>query len=129
MNTTIVNSGRHLEKFYDAVKVAKLSECRYKHGSIIVRGKSILSVACNKIITHPIQKRYGSHVCSLHAETRAVVLSQTSVVGATCYSARIKAYNTLAISKPCAHCDMILREAGIRDVIYFNGVQIVKERL
>jgi len=129
MNTIIVHSGRHLEKFYHAVKVAKLSECRYKHGSIIVRGKSILSMACNKIITHPIQRRYGSHVCSLHAEVRSIALAQTSVIGATCYSARIKAGNTLALSKPCPNCAMILKEAGILDVIYFNGEHIVKEKL
>ena len=128
MNTIIVNSGRHVEMFYNAVKVAKLSECRYKHGSIIARGK-VLSVACNKIITHPVQKRYGSHVCSVHAEVRSLALAQTCVIGATCYSARVKANNTLAISKPCIHCEAILKEAGIRDVIYFDGTNIVKERL
>lgn len=127
---TIISNGRHLEHFNSAVKVAKLSDCRYKHGSIITRGKSILSVACNKLITHPVQKRYGDHVCSLHAEVRAVGLARTDVSGATCYSARIKAGDrSLAISKPCPPCHELLVEAGIKYVIYFDGQNIVKERL
>lgn len=112
-----------------ATKVAKLSGARYMHGAVIRKGKSIVSVACNKLTTHPVQRRYGKHVCSLHAEIRAVILAKGDVVGCDCYSARVRGDGKYAISRPCATCWALLAEAGIRDIIYFNGDSIVKERI
>lgn len=120
---------RDRETFSLAVKIAGLSECRYAHGAVIRKGKSIVSVACNKITTHPVQRRYGKHVCSLHAEIRAIILAKGDVTGYTIASARVTAGNKRAISRPCNTCWELLVEAGIRDVIYFDGEEIIKERV
>ena len=122
-------SAKDMHYFNQAVKVAGNSQCRYSHGSIIRRGKSILATACNKIKTHPVQRRYGSHVCSIHAEAATLIKARTNVTGTICYSARVRPDGTLAISKPCASCWDLLVESGIRWVIYFDGNKIVREKV
>lgn len=111
-----------------AIKSAKLSDCRFAHGASILRGRKVVSFACNKIKTHPTMKRYGSHVVSIHAENFALIHAQTDLVGCVLYSARISRTGQLLVSKPCATCEMLIKEAGIRWVVYFNGAQYVKER-
>lgn len=122
-------SAKDITYFNHAVKVARRSACRYAHGSIIRRGKSILSSACNIIKTHPIQRHYGKHVCSVHAEAYAVIKAKGNVSGTVCYSVRVRPDGTLAISKPCSSCWNILADAGIKTVVYFDGESIIKDRI
>lgn len=122
-------SSRDVSSFDLAIKVAGNSECRYAHGAVIRRGKTILSVACNKLKTHPVQRRYSSHVCSVHAEIRSIILAKGDVTGAVCYSARVKPGGVWAISKPCDTCWQLLIEAGIKEVVYYDGKHIRKERV
>lgn len=111
-----------------AIKSAKLSDCRFAHGASILRGRKVVSFACNKIKTHPTMKRYDSHVVSIHSEVNAVIHAQTDLVGCVLYSARIAKTGQLLVSKPCDTCEMFLRGAGIRWVIYFDGAQYIRER-
>lgn len=122
-------SAKDMRYFNQAVKVAGNSQCRYSHGSIIRRGKTVVASACNVIKTHPVQQRYSSHVCSIHAEAAAVIKAKSNTIGTVCYSVRIRPDGTLAISKPCPSCRSVLIDAGIRDVVYFDGNFIVKERI
>lgn len=121
------------ERYYNlACKVALLSECHYRHGSVLVKGNTPISVACNRLVTHPNHKRFydkQEHVISAHAEMRVVALSRSNVEGSTCYNARIKGRELEAISKPCAGCVSLLLDAGVGYIVYYTGTMLVKKRL
>lgn len=113
-------------RYYDlATMLAVNSACRFQMGSIIVRGARIVALGMNEIKTHPVQLRYGSHVVSIHAEYSAILHARCDLTGSTLYVAR---YHNL-ISKPCAACALLMFEAGIRDMVYHDGKDIVKCRL
>ncbi len=112
-----------------ARKVSLLSDCRYLHGTVLARGNRVLSLACNKKISHPIQQKYRKHVCSIHAEMRAMILCQAPIIGATCYNARICQGNLDGISKPCATCQQLLQDAGIVAIVYHDGFRLTKAKL
>lgn len=128
-------SERDHDTFTLALKVAALSEAKYKHGSVIRRGKAVLGIACNVIKTHPIQSRYEKHTCSIHAEARSIILAKTNIEYSTCYSARISntkignTGNAMLVSKPCKACHALLLEAGVMYIVYYNGNCLVKEKV
>lgn len=111
---------------YDlALQVAKLSQCRYRLGAVIVKGSRVLSVGCNVLKSHPVHREYPPHVISIHAEHSAILKATTDVSGATVFVARLGGNKT---SKPCPFCLAVLVEAGIRDIVYFDK-QLTKERI
>jgi len=120
-------STRDMRGFEIAVKAAQLSTCRFAHGSALLYNSKVLSLACNIVKTHPVLQRYGKHTCSIHAEVRSLLLARVSVIGATCYSARINLRGDYLISKPCLTCELYLREAGIATIVYYDGKAHQKE--
>ena len=114
-------------RFYEmAEKVARLSDCASKHGAIVVRSGNVLSVACNRKTSHPVVSRHKPLATSIHAEHRCLVLAQSNVSHATLYSARV---NGERKGKPCRMCHSLMIDAGITSMVYFNGIELVKERI
>lgn len=113
---------------YDmARKIAALSECRYKLGSVIIGGGGkVLSVGHNVLKSHSAHAHWPPHVVSLHAEHNCILRANCDVSGATIYVARVGGNE---ISKPCVHCYNVLCIAGIRAVVYCNGVDLIKIRI
>lgn len=110
-------------KFYElATMLAYDSECRFRMGAVITNGARIMALGTNKIKTHPVQKRYGSHVVSIHAEYAAILHARCDLTGSTLYIARFKNL----ISKPCASCALLMVEAGIKYMVYHDGNKVVK---
>jgi deoxycytidylate deaminase len=101
----------------NAFKEATKSECRCKHGAIIVRGGSILAKGYNKYRTHPT---WGTGpLLTVHAEAAAIRSAERqgiSIHGAIMYIARNNMYSQM--SRPCAGCEARIRKAGIRKIIY-----------
>lgn len=111
---------------YDlAMQVAKLSQCRYRLGAVIVKGSRVLSVGCNVTKSHPIHKEYPNWTISIHAEHSAILKATTDVSGATVFVARQGGNKA---SKPCSFCLAVLLEAGIKEIVYYNGA-LVRERI
>ena len=77
-------------------------------GAVGVRGDGVLVTAWNGSSTD---------VCpTAHAEAR---LARKLDAGSVVYVARVRRDNEkLAMSKPCAHCERILKNRGISKVIY-----------
>lgn len=114
-------------RYYEmALKVARLSDCSSLHGAVIVRGGNVLSLACNRRVTHPVASRLKPFATSIHAEQRALILAQTDCKHGTLYSARS---NGLNLGKPCALCMQLIITAQIKTVVYFDGNNLVKERV
>jgi deoxycytidylate deaminase len=102
-----------------------MSECRYKFGAVIAKGKIVVSVGVNIFKTHPVYKNYGSYVNSIHAEYYAL-LKAGDVTGCTMYIAR---QSINPHSKPCKVCRQLIKESGIREICYHDGKQLVKEKI
>jgi len=115
-------SARDMRYYELATMLAMNSACRFQMGSVIALGARIFALGTNVIKTHPVQKRYGSHVVSIHAEYSAILHARCDLTGSTLYVAR---YRNL-ISKPCAACALLMVEAGIKSMVYHDGKTVVK---
>jgi deoxycytidylate deaminase len=105
-----------------AMKIAEPSECNHRHGAVIVRGGSVLSVGMNKwrnevALVEQLHKDGRSTDISVHAEIDA--LSRVADPrGATIYVARVNRTGDPRLSKPCTACSTALKDAGISKIIY-----------
>lgn len=112
---------RKQRSFLDlAVRVAESSEVSFKHGAVVVRGGSVLSVGVNKW-KNPMKPDFPPSAydptISVHAEVDA--LSRCADPrGATIYIARVNKRGEERISRPCIDCEKALIVAGVRKVIY-----------
>lgn len=105
-----------------AMKIAEPSECNHRHGAVIVRGGSVLSVGLNKwrnevALVEQLHKDGRSANVSVHAEIDA--LSRVADPrGATIYIARVNRTGDPRLSKPCGACSKALKEAGVSKIVY-----------
>lgn len=103
------------QRFLDmACGVAMTSECRMKHGAIVVRHSKILGASPNVERNDP--KIVGWANASVHAEIRALKRAGWPTK-ATIYVARVNNKGERRLSKPCANCQEVLDQFKIK-VIY-----------
>jgi deoxycytidylate deaminase len=98
-------------------KLAEKSMFRFRLGCVIAKGNNILGVGFNDgVKTNP----KSSHPFkSVHAEFDAVLSARgKSLAGSTVYVSRILKDGSLAMSRPCEHCEGMLRKLGIKRVVY-----------
>lgn len=119
-------TSRDVRAYDIAMSTARLSTCRYRIGAVIMKGSRVLSLGCNILKSHSVHKTWLAHVVSIHAEHNAVLKANTDVFGATIFIARL---GGKGISKPCSFCLAVLLEAGIKEIVYFDGAQLKKERI
>jgi deoxycytidylate deaminase len=94
--------------------------------SIITRGAIVQSVGVNRLKTHPlIEKSYGAHCISIHAELDALLRNKGYSDSATLYVARDGGRE----SKPCSVCMEYIRTARIKYIVYSTKQGLVKERV
>jgi deoxycytidylate deaminase len=74
-------------------------------------------VGANLVKTHPIYAN-GDRWLSIHAEIKALISAETSVVGCDIYVYRATANDELAMARPCNECLKVLADAGIKRVYY-----------
>lgn len=105
-----------------AQKAAGASECMQRHGAVVVRAGSVLSIGVNKwrndiSLANEMMDDGRSSDVSVHAEIDA--LSRVgNPVGATIYIARINKAGEPRLSMPCNACAEALESAGISKVVY-----------
>jgi deoxycytidylate deaminase len=91
-----------------------------KHGAVIVRGGSVLSVGVNTGRNHPTvfdNSAEMSLFSSVHAESMALRIARRTV-GATMYIARVNKQGVPRLSRPCNRCFIELLQAGIKEIVY-----------
>jgi deoxycytidylate deaminase len=90
-----------------------------KHGAVIVRGGSVISVGINKNRNHPsiVSNEHIKIHCSVHAEIDAL-RKVKSAKGAIIYVARVNKKGQDRLSRPCARCSKAIEQAGIKKVVY-----------
>jgi dCMP deaminase len=109
-----------------AYKQLNKSTCfHYKIAAIIVNNHQIYAIGTNQAKTHPLQKnqfhqdRCGS---SIHAELDCLIKCRYDKInGATIYVCRKLKNGNFALAKPCYLCEFLLKQYGIKKVIYSIG--------
>lgn len=97
-----------------AIDVASVSEHNnFKHGAVLVKGGKVLSEGSNKYTNTGKMHGFGS----IHAEERALKSMKKDPRGGVMYIARVASYGP-AMSKPCRRCQLLLKNAGIKRVVY-----------
>lgn len=103
-----------------AMKAAELSEEKQRHGAVIYRGGSLISVGTNIVANDPFF--IGEEVINPnhHAETMAIraCSPDADLSNAIIYVARINKKGEPLMSKPCVTCAQAIKKAGIKRVVY-----------
>ena len=83
-----------------------------KHGAVVVRGGSVISVGVNKNRNHPtmVPSEHIKTHCSVHAEVDAL-RKVKNTKGATIYVARVGKNGQDRMSRPCDRCHDVIRKA------------------
>lgn len=105
-----------------AMKTAEASECTQRHGAVLVKSGSVLSIGLNKWrndvnLTHELFATGNISGVSIHAEMDALARVRNPA-GAVLYIARVNKQGDPMMSKPCAACAKAIEEAGITKVVY-----------
>lgn len=106
-----------------AIKIAEANDAypKWRFGAIITKGGSLRSVGLNKLHTKAsIASDEHLEDLSTHAEEDALRRCGNPK-GATIYVARVGRNGKPALAKPCEHCEPMLRNAGVKRVIYTIG--------
>lgn len=95
-----------------ALKIAEDSNHAYKMGAVIIRGGSVLALACN-------QAEWGKH-----AEVRAIAKGN-DLRDATIIIAR----RGKRMSKPCLDCMIKIKQVGITKIVYvdWSGNMVIEK--
>ena len=116
-----------------ALKIAQLSEHKFKIGAILTRGRRIISCGVNKYKSHP--KQINPHTkalgTSIHAELDCIIKAPYPMIsGSSIYVARLLRDGTPGYCRPCESCISLLKEYGIKKITYtLEGKGITEEEL
>lgn len=110
-----------VDRFLDrALVVAMASEHpRWQLGAILVRGGSIVSVACNTVRNSPhLTQGVGSSFHAEHRCLRRVFYTADRAENSTIFVARINNQNKQRLARPCSSCYAKLVKAGVTKIVY-----------
>lgn len=108
--------------------LAERSEEKKKHGALVVKSGRVVGYGFNKFKNHPdlIPEELIKVHCSRHAEEVAIKNAGLNAKGATLYVARINKQGLDRDSKPCAICSDLIKQSGIKRVIYTEEKNVIK---
>ena len=107
----------------------KSAHPRWKVGAVLFRGGSLLSTGYNISKNNPSLPGIPLRSCSVHAE--AAALRGVDASGGTLYVARVARRGGWGMARPCQGCEALLRDAGVRRVVWTvdvdeYGVMVVR---
>ena len=133
-------SKSHRAYFKAAKAIAELSDFpRVKIGCCAVYKHKIISSGCNSMKTNPTQKRLNAY--RFNADTPATIHAELSCLlplinhreidfrDVSLYIYREFKSGELALAKPCASCEALIRSLGIRYIYYTGNQSYVSEEI
>ena len=117
---------RGMEVAAVASKLAETPHIRTKMGAALFAGSRLVSIGFNKYSKshpdHKIHDRDESFLYNIHAEQAALIKRRHYENGGnlTMYVYRETTDGAPGCSKPCSMCQALLKEAGVRKVIYID---------
>lgn len=129
--------------FNVAKEISKLSDFpKVKIGCCAVYKHKVISTGFNSCRTSPLQKKYNKYrfdeddsgvLHTYHAETSCLksLMRRKNInfKNVSLYVYREYQDHTLAPSRPCESCMMLIRNLGIRHIYYTNNGSYVSEEL
>src|SRR6056300_1971880 len=105
---------------------ATKSKSRNTHGAVVVKGGRVLGTGWNKDRNPPsvIDIDRIKQDCSYHAEEVAIREAGQNLKGAVIYVARVNKNGEDRDSKPCIKCSGLIKNAGIKKVIYTSEKEV-----
>lgn len=91
------------------------------HGSVIVRGGSVLSWALNHPGRCGFSNFYAYHEnFTTHSELHAIkkVRKKIDLTGSSIFNLRINKHGEIRMSKPCPSCEIVLARYGFKKAFY-----------
>lgn len=104
--------------YYKAKELALSNNHKFHVVAILYRGKGIITIEVNSNKTHPKSYRTysrGKPAATLHAEASAL---RKAKPGDRLVVMRFCKDGTLTMSKPCEHCDKLIRQHNLNSVTY-----------
>ena len=105
-----------------AISLAGTSNCKQKHGAVIVRGGSVRATGVNKSRNDPavFDNEYDVvRFAHRHAEFQAIKqLRHIVLPGATMYIARVNNQGLTRMSRPCGACYNLIDLYQIKQIIF-----------
>lgn len=127
------------KKFLKVAKAVSQTSDFYRiHiGAVIVKKNRIISVGCNLLKTHPIQKKYDMYRGidedeirhRLHAEMACILAAKEDLHGATIYIYRKNRNGELGMCRPCPACYQMISDSGITRMVYTTPDGIAEEMI
>ena len=130
----------HRAYFKAAKAIAELSDFpRVKIGCCAVYKHKIISSGCNSMKTNPTQKRLNVYrfdadtPATLHAELSCLLplisRKDISFSDVSLYIHREFKSGDLALARPCASCEALIRSLGIRNIYYTGSQSYISEEI
>lgn len=96
-----------------ATEQAKKASGNFKHGCVIMSGKTVISKGYNHL-------RNNVGTLSIHAEMEAIWRLDSDLHGSNkkAIIVRVNALGQLANSRPCTMCMCMLKENNVKTIIY-----------
>ena len=130
----------HRAYFKAAKSMSELSDFKQQHiGAVAVSGHKIISSGFNSCKTNPTQKRLNIH--RFDADTPATIHAELSCLlplinrrdidfrDVSLYIYREYKNGDLAIARPCASCEALIRSLGIRNIYYTGNQSYISEEV
>lgn len=113
-------SNRDMSYINVARSLAEKSEENKKHGAVVIKSGRVVGYGFNKFKNdiHVIPEELIKVHCSRHAEEIAIKNAGMNAKGATLYVARVNRNGINRESKPCKICHELIKNSGIKRVVY-----------
>ena len=106
-----------------AIELARLSDHKFRHGAVIVKGGRVVSYGFNTRRNNPIDSVPGTDY-TYHAEHNAIrAAAREATIGGKIYIARLSRRGFPTLSRPCDICMVRIIKAGIKEIIYTTSNQ------
>lgn len=100
-----------------AMKEAQKSTYEHQVGAVLAKGRKIISRGYNTFRGHRWSDKYPwPHTC--HAETSALLKAPKIPHNSAIHVARVNRRGEPRLARPCPACMAVLRECGVRKVVY-----------
>lgn len=111
-----------------AITAASLSTCKHRHGAVLEKNGNVLAVGVNVLKNDPTKFHEWNRWLSVHAEDAVTRVHQNGEAeGGVVYVARLSADGNPVMSRPCKACQRLMREIGVKKIVWTDSVQLDKE--
>lgn len=121
-------SRRDYAHYIRAERLCKLSNYSIRVGAFAAHNGKVLAGSFNTVRNNPRHTSYGN--ATYHAEFNCIRMVPPRLLSRiTLYVARISKMGERMPSRPCDRCINLLYDNDVREICYFDGTVLVKEKL